>query len=187
MNTQISHQPRWRSAVISGVVATALVLTGCGSDKDNEQAEHTGSDAHEHIDPVADDPVIAATAVATSWLSYDPADRVSPCDIPDNVAMLQLTGELADTAATPDSRECMDARPKQWDDWGEANAQIKAIITDTEVIEETESEATVGVTVTQNLVYPDGGTSTWATSSHELTLVADDGRWKADSIKETSA
>lgn len=184
MSTYTLGRRRWITGLLAALTASTLVLTGCGSDDESAETEHTGSDDHEHIDPVANDPAIAARAVATSLLSYDPADRVSPCDVADNVALLMLTGELAAAAEAPESPECMDKRPEQWSDWGAANAQIKAIITDTDVVDESDSEATVITTVRQSLSYPDGGSSTWSTTTQEIHLVAEDDRWKATSIEE---
>jgi hypothetical protein len=183
MTAGTTRSRHWSAVALALVTAGVMMLTGCGSDEpDGEQ--HTGSDAHEHIDPVADDPAIAATSVAVTALSWTPATQSSPWDIPASVMSESLTGELAELAGDPSSTAAMKDRPSQWDGWATAGATVKAIVLDTEVTEDSDTEATVMATVRQELTYPDGGRSTWKTADYEISLAAADGRWKADSMTE---
>ncbi|MGP9725294.1 hypothetical protein ACT3SZ_14895 [Corynebacterium sp. AOP40-9SA-29] len=177
---------RWSTTVLAVATAGALALAGCGSDDDHDGHEHTGSDDHEHIDPVAQDPAIAATSVAVTALSWTAAEQSSPWDIPTTVLSSSMTGELADKASDPSSAEARRDRPSQWDGWATAGATVKAFVLETEVTEESDSATTVVTTVRQDLSYPDGGGSTWKTTDYEIDLVAEDGRWKATTMKEKS-
>lgn len=185
MSIHTDRKRRCATAVLAAVASAALMIAGCGSDS-HDGHEHTGSDDHEHIDPVAQDPAIAATSVAVTALSWTPAEQSSPWDIPATVLSSSMTGELADKAGDPSSAEARKDRPSQWDGWATAGATVKAFVLETEVTEESDSETTVVATVRQDLSYPDGGGSTWKTADYEIDLVAEDGRWKAETMKEKS-
>lgn len=186
MSTHMNRKRRWSTVVLAVATAGVLTLTGCGSDDEHDGHEHTGSDDHEHIDPIAQDPAIAATSVAVTALSWTPAEQSSPWDIPTTVLSSSMTGELADKAGGPSSAEAMKDRPSQWDGWAAAGATVKAFVLETEVTEESDTDTTVVATVRQDLSYPDGGRSTWKTTDYEIGLVAEDGRWKAETMKEKS-
>lgn len=175
---------RTRTGSLLVVVATvAVVLGGCSSDDDTDDG-HQGHDAGEHIDPVADDPAIAATAVASTLLSWNPAEQSSPMDVPVSVIDDSMTGELAEQARDPSGDDSAYLTPQQWDDWADAKATVKAFVTDTEVTADDDTAAEVTTTVRQDLSYPDGARSTLSTTDYQITLDAVDGRWKANTIKE---
>ena len=101
-----------KKKIIALAVASTLALSACGQDDESELtadervASYTGDDAHEHngtdshvtIDPVKEDPGIAATAVATSMFTWNPAQQVSVFHVSENVINEQLTGALAEQA-----------------------------------------------------------------------------------------
>lgn len=182
-----SRSRRWSTALLAGATASALVLTGCGSDDEHAGHEHTGSDAHEHIDPIAADPAVTAQAVASTVLTWNPAQQDSPWELATNFIEDTLTGDLADKAGEPSSSAAMADRPKQWDGWAAGGATMKAVVLDVELADEDDDEVTAVVEVQQTLNYPDGSSSRWKKSTQEVHLVAENGRWKANSLKETAA
>lgn len=171
----------WRRMLVALAAGGALVMAGCGSEDDHDGHSHTGSDAGEHIDPVAEDAAIAATSVAVTLLNWTPAQQDSPWDVSAEQADI-FTGELA-AKITDLSGENI---PEQWAGWAAAGATVRSVVLDAEVTDESETEAKVIATVRQELAYPDGGRSTWKTSDYDIGLVAEDGRWKADTMKEKS-
>lgn len=167
-------------------IAASMSMTACGSDDDTDSEHaHDGHDADEHIDPVEQDPAIAATMVASTLLSWTPAEQSSALDIPITVVDDSLTGELETMARSPSDPKARKFTPTQWDDWAAAAATVKAFVTDTEVTDEADEDAKVRATVRQDLSYPDGARSILGTTDYTITLKNIDGRWKADTFKET--
>lgn len=162
------------------VVAMILTISGCsGGDDDSDGREH-GSDDHVVIDPVADDPAIAAKTVAINRYQWNPSIQSGVWALPLQIVENNLTGEALDKASSPaDTAD----NPEEWSDWADAGATMRAIVTDPVVTGEGDTR-TVTVTVRQDLEYPDGSGSEWRTQTVTVHLVNDGGHWKADRLSE---
>lgn len=176
---------RWITATCAIGLFAGLSLTGCSDDSESDPGhEHTGSDDHEHIDPVTGSPAGAAQAVATTLTTWTPANQASPFSLPGTFVEQSLTGQLEELARDPESEQAMDRRPEQWEGWAAANATVKGFVLDTETTEGSDTEATVVATVRQDLRYPDGSRSTMTETEYTVTLVAEDGHWKAERFED---
>ncbi|RRQ11983.1 hypothetical protein CXF47_10485 [Corynebacterium bovis] len=138
-----------------------------------------------HIDPVEQDPAVAATSALTVLFSWDPARQSGPGDVPAGVADELFTGALA---ADVRSGGAVIDRPEQWGNWATAHARVSALVPQTRVMD-TGDERTrvVAAQVAQTLVYPDGGHSRLPDRQVRVHLVVESGRWKADRVDGTEA
>jgi hypothetical protein len=170
---------RMLRAVVPALLVTVLTVSGCGGGDSEDDHDH-GSDDHVVIDPVADDPAIAAKAVALNLFQWNPAEQSSVWDLPLQIVDDNLTGELRDKAT---SAQGSADTPEEWSAWAASGATVRAIVT-SPVVEGDGNSRTVTVTVQQNLEYPDGSGSEWKTRNVTVHLVNDDGQWKADRVSE---
>ncbi|KPM10562.1 hypothetical protein QR98_0091200, partial [Sarcoptes scabiei] len=120
--------------------------------------EHShGRDDHVHIDPVAEDPAVAATSALTVLFSWDPARQSGPGEVSAGVAEQLFTGGVA---ADVRSGGAVIDRPEQWGDWVTAHARVSALVPQTRVMDTgDERSRVVAAQVEQTLMYPDGGHS----------------------------
>ncbi|MEL4183531.1 hypothetical protein MTQ17_09845 [Corynebacterium bovis] len=133
-----------------------------------------------HIDPVAEDPQVAATSALTVLLSWDPVRQSGPTDGVVRTLDSFATGELL---AAVDSGESVVDRPEQWGDWAMAHARVMALVPDTRVVDDrSEKGKTVLARVSQVVVYPDGGRSRLPDQQVRVHLVVEAGQWKADRV-----
>lgn len=182
-------QVGWTHLVAVGLVVAGL-LSACGSHTDSHDHDpgHNhdhGHDDHVHIDPVEQDPAVAATSALTVLFSWDPARQSGPGDVPSGVAEELFTGSVA--ADVQSGRAVVD-RSVQWGDWATAHARVMALVPDTRVIGRGSGpDRTVLAEVEQTLVYPDGGRSRLADRQIRVHLVVSSGRWKADRVDVADA
>lgn len=184
-----------KKKIIALAVASALTLSACGKDDepeltaDERVASYTGDDAHEHdgtdshatIDPVKEDPGIAATAVATSMFTWNPAQQVSVFHVSENVINEQLTGALAEQARDFDSEQAQSQTPDEWIEWAKEGVRIQAIIPSVEVTDDSNDDMrTIAADVQQFIIHPENGRSHYQDSKVIIRLVAQDGHWKAE-------
>lgn len=184
-----------KKKIIALAVASTLALSACGQDDESELtadervASYTGDDAHEHngtdshvtIDPVKEDPGIAATAVATSMFTWNPAQQVSVFHVSENVINEQLTGTLAEQARDFDSEQAQSQTPDEWLEWAKDDVRVQAIIPNVEVTDDSDENArTTAVNVEQFLVDSEGNRTLYQKNRVIIHLVAEDGIWKAD-------
>ena len=171
----------WAHLAVVGVVVLLVVgvAHACHRapvDGDHEHAH--GLDDYAHIDPVADDPAVAAASVATVLLSWDPVRQSGPADgvvrTLDGVATGELLGAVVAGESVVD-------RPAQWGDWATAHARVMALVPDTRVVDDRLGRGrTVLARVAQTVVYPDGGRSRLPDQQARVHLVVESGQWKAD-------
>ncbi|MEL4211878.1 hypothetical protein [Corynebacterium bovis] len=180
------EQDRWSpsaAVVVVGLVA-AGGLSGCGGHTDDDVDGH-GRDDHVHIDPVAEDPAVAATSALTVLFGWDPARQSGPGDVPAGVADELFTGALA---ADVRSGGAVVDRPALWGDWATAQARVSALVPQTRVVGTgDERSRVVAAQVEQTLTYPDGGRSRLPGRQVRVHLVVESGRWKADRVDGADA
>lgn len=190
----MSPKKRSRTATIMvavlAVAAVALTVTAValiGNDSDGDQP---ATDAHTHIDPVSDDPYVAATSTLSAILSYSPAEQET---VFDQYAAVRdrLTGQLAQLADNPPTGEDAARQlPDQWDAWAESGDRVRAIVErtpDTEEIADDATEAVVTVEVREMIFHPDGETTPLRSPYvADATVVVEDDIWKLDSYEITS-
>ncbi|WP_125196397.1 hypothetical protein [Corynebacterium bovis] len=182
-------QVGWTHLVAVGLVVAGL-LSACGSHTDSHDHDpgHNhdhGHDDHVHIDPVEQDPAVAATSALTVLFSWDPARQSGPGDVPSGVADELFTGALA---ADVRSGGAVVDRPEQWGDWATAQARVSALVPQTRVSDTgDERSRVVAAQVAQTLVYPDGGRSRLPGRQVRVHLVLVEGRWKADRVDVADA
>lgn len=185
-------------------LAASLVCTGalsaCGSDEDGEDTEetevaysgsdgdshiHSGSDDHIDINPVRDDPTIAATAAASNWWTWLPADQPSVWSVTGDAVDEVFSGDLHEQAEKADSDAAKKANPRNWDRWKKMGVSVEALVLDA-----TEDEAdaaggsgdssdlvtSVDLTVRQNLT-SEAGIETFDEFTVTAHLVATDDHW----------
>lgn len=171
-------------AVVAGFAWGAVSLFG-GDDADHQHA----TDSHIHIDPISDDPYVAATSTVSAILSYSPAEQDGPFDQYTAVRD-RLTGELAQLADNPPTGEdALRQTPRQWDAWAESGDRVRAIVErtpDTSEISDTDTEGVVTVTV-RELVFHQDGETTPLRSPYivDANVVREDDIWKLDSYEIT--
>lgn len=199
MNTDVTTRPSVIRSIVSGVAATMLVVTlaACGSDSeqdseptdvmyggDDMQHEHgTGSDDHIDIDPVKDDPTIAATAAAVNWWTWLPGEQSSAWAVSGNTAETTLTGDLKDRADNADSDDADEATPDDWEQWAQTNTTVSALVLSaTEDEGGSDTETTVTLDIRQNTTADGGATDTLDEFQATAHLVAEDGQWKVSAL-----
>lgn len=183
------------------VIAAVIILAGLlafgvarwvGSDDEPVKEVDTteGSDSHADIDPVRDDPVSAVTLTMTAILSYRPAEQDTPFEQYGNVRD-NLTGNLAETADNPPTGdEAAKLYPRQWESWKRSGDRVQAFVSRTgedSPIGPDDAEGTVSVGVEQVVIHPDGDRTPVDDYTAEVTVVAEDGRWKLSEYQRLPA
>lgn len=184
------------TGIIVVIVAVILVAGGVtwaavaffGGDDESTPA----TDSHTHIDPVADDPFVAATSTLSAVLSYVPAEQDTVFDQYASVRD-RLTGPLAQLADNPPAGEdALRQTPPEWDDWAAGGDQVRAIVErseNTADIDDDATEAVVTVTVREMVFHADGeNTPLRSPYVADATIVREDDIWKLSNyeITETS-
>ena len=185
---QRQFRVEWAHLAVVGVVgllAAGVFSVCCRGPVEHDHEQGPGHDDHVHIDPVEQDPQVAATSALTVLFSWDPARQSGPGDVPAGVAEELFTGSVA--ADVQSGRAVVD-RSVQWGDWATAHARVMALVPDTRVIGRGSGpDRTVLAEVEQTLVYPDGGRSRLADRQIRVHLVVSSGRWKADRVDVADA
>lgn len=181
------------AGIVVAVIAALLVVGGVawaavslfGGDDDDRPA----TDSHTHIDPVTDDPYVAATSTLSAILSYSPADQDT---VFDQYAAVRdrLTGQLAQLAdAPPTGEDAARQTPEQWDAWADSNDRVRALVEraeDTAEIDDDATEAVVTATVREMVFHADGeNTPLRSPYAVEATIVREDDIWKLSSYEIT--
>ncbi|MEL4163094.1 hypothetical protein [Corynebacterium bovis] len=171
----------WAHLAVVGIVVLLIVGVVHSCHRAPTDGDHNhGRDDHVHIDPVAEDPQVAATSALTVLLSWDPVRQSGPTDGVVRTLDSFATGELL---AAVDSGESVVDRPEQWGDWAMAHARVMALVPDTRVVDDrSEKGKTVLARVSQVVVYPDGGRSRLPDQQVRVHLVVEAGQWKADRV-----
>lgn len=173
--------------LIAVAVAIAWAVTSMiGGD---EEEARPATDSHTHIDPISDDPYVAATSTVSAILSYAPAEQDTPFDQYSAVRD-RLTGQMAQLADTPPTGDdAARQTPSGWDAWAESGDRVRAIVErspSTEPIEDDATEAVVTMDVREMVFHSDGETtplrSPYVVSA---TVVLEDNIWKLDSYEIT--
>lgn len=179
--------------IVVAVIAALLVVGGVawaavslfGGDDDDRPA----TDSHTHIDPVTDDPYVAATSTLSAILSYAPADQDT---VFDQYAAVRdrLTGQLLQLADTPPTGEdAARQTPEQWDAWAAGGDRVRALVEraeDTAEIDDDATEAVVTANVREMVFHADGeNTPLRSPYAVEATIVREDDIWKLSSYEIT--
>ena len=180
-----------RKSIIAIVLGSALALSACGESEEELSADELveqsindsdydepPGDSHIHIDPVAEDPNIAAQAVAASFFTWNPAEQMSVWNVNENVIDQHLTGELREQALNADSEEALADTPDEWEEWALDGVRFQAIIPEVNVVDDSsETERRVAVNVTQYKLQ-DGTREVHDEFILIIQLVAEDGHWR---------
>ena len=173
--------------IVTGGVTWAAVAFFGGDDESTP-----ATDSHTHIDPVADDPYVAATSTLSAVLSYAPAEQDTVFDQYASVRD-RLSGQLAQLADNPPTGEdALRQTPPEWDDWAAGGDQVRAIVErseNTADIDDDATEAVVTVTVREMVFHADGeNTQLRSPYAADATIVREDDIWKLSNyeITETS-
>lgn len=162
-------------ALVVAVVVVALVAVVLSI---RAGSSETGTDAHAHMDPVAN-PQTAAADIMAGLHSWSPADQASPWDAMHLMAD-RLTGRLATAAAT---RPNPDPAPRQWASWARNRDRVvgSAAVTDDQPPQPEDSgTAEVTVTVKQVVMHADGATTPRESMVVRVEMVQLDHDWKAE-------
>lgn len=176
------------AAVIAVVVVVGLAWAAVSVFGGDDEHDHA-TDSHLHIDPVTDDPYVAATSTISAILSYAPAEQAT---VFDQYAAVRdrLTGQLAELADNPPTGEdALRQTPEYWDSWAESGDRVRALVErdeDTATIADTDTEGVVTVTV-RELVFHPGGETTPLRNPYtvEANVVVEDDIWKLASYDIT--
>ena len=168
-------------AVAVAVICTVTVAgaSGCGSDDPDPTTQHTGSDAG-MTDPSVGDPGVIAQGVSRILLTWNPAERSSPYDVPESVAS-QTSGTLRRLIDDPAGKDARRDTPSAWNDWKAANATIAGFV-DTPKVTEEGDKRTVTMGFTQRLDYPDGSSSTYRRGTVIATVIPAGDSWTVDDL-----
>lgn len=168
-------------AVAVAMICTAAVTgtTACGSDDSDPTTQHTGSDAG-MTDPSVSDPGVIAQGVSRILLTWNPAERSSPYDVPESVAT-QTSGTLRQLIDNPTGKDARRDTPRPWNDWKAADATIAGFVDTPEVTEEGDKR-TVTMGFTQRLDYPDGSSSTYRRGTVIATVIPAGESWTVDDL-----
>ncbi|MGV0870463.1 hypothetical protein [Corynebacterium kalidii] len=182
-------------ALIIGFIVLVAIAVGIawavtsmiGGDEDD--AARPATDSHTHIDPVADDPYVAATSTVSAILSYAPAEQDT---VFDQYAAVRdrLTGQMAQLADNPPTGDdAARQTPPQWEAWAESGDRVRAIVErspSTAPIEDGATEAEVTMDVRELIFHPDGETTPLRNPYVvTATVVVEDGIWKLQSYEIT--
>lgn len=174
------------------VIAGALALSACGDSEEmsadervasytDDDSQLNGSDSHVTIDPVKEDPNIAATAVASILFTWNPSEQATIYHIDEDVISEHFTGELADRVRDFDSEQAHSQTPEDWLEWAKDGVRVQAIIPNVEVTDDSDENArTTAVNVEQFLVDSEGNRTLYQKNRVIVHLVAEDDIWKAD-------
>lgn len=141
----------------------------------------SGSDAHVAIDPVTDDPVVAATTTLSVVWSFEPADQDSPFESY-RLVRDRLTGPFLITADNPPERG--KAWPKQWDTWRAYGDRVQSFVTPegaNDVDPEAE-EAVITARVNEVVIHPDGEQTPLREGIYALEVKKEAGVWKLANV-----
>lgn len=174
--------------IIVGVGVVAIVLVAVASTfllkrgHEEYHAHEHGTDAHVIIDPVKDDPLVAAEATMYAIFSFKPAEQNTPFDHYGAVRN-QLTGVLLEIADHPPTDEFAAKQfPAEWQDWSQSHDEIRAFVTrvaDTKPIDEHAETALVTVNVRQVVVHDDGDQTPWRSFVADVEMQRIKDTWKA--------
>lgn len=175
--------------VLLGIAVGLLVtqLVNNGEDTSNTATE---GQVHEHddIDPVRDDPEVAAQAAMVAVFSYDPASQETTFEQLGDVRD-QLTGTLGELADNPPTGDQAAAqRPSEWDSWARSGDQVRAfanVAAGSAPVGEDETTATVTVDVEQRIIHPDGETTPYEEMVADVEMVYEAEQWKAANYEIT--
>ena len=164
------------AAVVVAIIVAALAAWAL-YDPDAGEAGHTGTDAHEHIEP-GSDAAGAAQEAMTAIFTWRPAGQEGPWDSMHATEHL-FTGRLADAAAQRPDPEPL---PKQWLAWAEENARIAGAteVTDTYVDADT---GQVRVVVKQRVMHSDGDVTPLPDMTALVDVIDTADGWKAENYQ----
>lgn len=183
-----------RSTLFTLLVITLVVLLGglawaaTSLQSEPEQPAMEATDAHERIDPAADDVLVAAEGIMSALLSMRPAEQTSPYDQYATVEE-RLSGQLLRVAQNPPTDEMSKKTwPEQWQSWARSGDRVQGFVTrapGTEPVAEDATTAEVTVDMEQKVIHPDGEMTPYRSSVATVSMVKEEGMWKAANYEIT--
>lgn len=173
----------WKPYIIAGAAAVAAVVVVTAGVLAYRwytapDFDGIGDPAIDTMDPVTEDPVVAARTTVSAVWTHDPAKDDSELDAMERVRD-RLTGRMLATLDTTDA-DAKALRAGNWDKWAASGDRVVTVATETDPPAATIDgpHATVELDVRRMVVHPDGVTTPYEEGTVRAELDNVGGAWK---------